>query len=112
MYGEKSEWSTKGATLSDKTARKEFGMTQEEIIDAINDGKLQYRINSFHGNPFLRLVRREVEALVAEKQGPDYLKRKLCEKELSKINKEIKELKAQLDLLEKRKSELQEMLAE
>jgi hypothetical protein len=36
----------KGATLSDKSARKEFGLTQEEIIGAIKDGKLQYRINS------------------------------------------------------------------
>ena len=30
-----SEWQRKGATLSDKTARKEFGLTQDEIVQAI-----------------------------------------------------------------------------
>jgi hypothetical protein len=34
-----SEWRRKGATLSetlsDKTARKEFGLTQDEIVEAI-----------------------------------------------------------------------------
>ena len=37
------EWGRKGTTLSDKTARSEFGLTQDEIISAINAGKLQYR---------------------------------------------------------------------
>ena len=29
------EWQDKGATLSDKTAREEFGLTQAEIVRAI-----------------------------------------------------------------------------
>ena len=40
-----SVWTKKGGTLSDKSARKEFGLTQEEIIDAIKGGKLQFRKN-------------------------------------------------------------------
>lgn len=36
----------KGAALSDKPARKEFGLTQEEIVEAIRGGKLQYRENN------------------------------------------------------------------
>ena len=36
-------WSRKGATLSDKSARQEFGLTQDEIIAAIRAGKLQFR---------------------------------------------------------------------
>jgi hypothetical protein len=107
-----SEWSRKGATLSDKSARKEFGLTQEEIIQAINDGKLQYRENSIHGNPFLRLLRHEVEALVEEKHGSAFLKRKRFSNELSKVNQDIKRLKAEIESLEKRKKELQEMLGE
>ena len=51
-----SEWQRKGATLSDKTARKEYGLTQDEIVQAIQAGKLQYRCNAIHGNPFLRLI--------------------------------------------------------
>jgi len=42
------EWSRKGATLSDKTVRKEFGLTQDEILAAIDAGQLQYRISSIH----------------------------------------------------------------
>ena len=53
------EWSRKGATLSDKTARKELGLTQEEIVAAIDAGQLQYRVGNIHGNPWLRLLRRE-----------------------------------------------------
>jgi hypothetical protein len=59
-----SEWQRKGATLSDKTARKEFGLTQDEIVQAIRVGELHYRHNSVFGNPFLRLLPREVESLV------------------------------------------------
>jgi hypothetical protein len=54
------EWSRKGATLSDKTARKEFGLTQDEIVVAIDAGQLQYRVGVIQGNPWLRLLRREV----------------------------------------------------
>ena len=37
LYGD--EWGHKGATLSDKTARAEFGLTQDEITAAIRAGK-------------------------------------------------------------------------
>ena len=39
-------WVQKGATLSDKTAQKEFGLTQEEIIEAIKTGS--YNIVTTH----------------------------------------------------------------
>ncbi|MBC8186247.1 hypothetical protein H8E88_34625 [candidate division KSB1 bacterium] len=42
---EKSAWVKKGGTLSDKSAKKEFGLTKEEIIEAIRNGKLQHRVN-------------------------------------------------------------------
>jgi hypothetical protein len=45
------EWGRKGATLSDKTARQEYGLTQDEIFAAIDAGKLQYRAAAMHGNP-------------------------------------------------------------
>ena len=58
------EWRQKGATLSDKTARKEFGLTQAEIDAAIEAGQLQYRVSVIAGNPWLRLLCREVEGLM------------------------------------------------
>ena len=63
------EWQRKGATLSDKTARQEFGLTQDEIYDAIDAGTLQYRQAYMHGSPWLRLLRREVEALARAGHG-------------------------------------------
>ncbi|MCA1675675.1 MAG: hypothetical protein LC799_27015 [Actinobacteria bacterium] len=58
------EWRPNGATLSDKAARKEFGLTQDEIEAAIDAGQLQYRVGVIHGNPRLRLLRRELEDLM------------------------------------------------
>ncbi len=107
---EKSVWVEKGATLSDKSARKEFGLTQEEIIEAVRDGKLQYRINNMFGNQYLKLVRSEVEELVDEKYGSDYLEKKKIKKELAQTNKELKRLKSQVASLEQRKAELLSVL--
>jgi len=101
-----SEWQRKGATLSDKTARKEFGLTQDEIVDAVRAGKLQYREGSIYGNPWLRLLRREVEALVKRKRGNRYLKAQQAKTELARINRELRRLRTQVGALEKRKSEL------
>ena len=72
-----SLWSRKGATLSDKSARQEFGLTEEEVIAAIRAGKLQFRECSMHGNPWFRLLRHEVEALVRDKSGVDSLHKKV-----------------------------------
>jgi hypothetical protein len=101
-----SEWQRRGGTLSDKTARKEFGLTQDEIVQAIRAGKLQYRHAAMHGNPFLRLLRREVEALVEKKHGNDYLKERQTETELAKIDREIRRLKTEVAELEARKASL------
>ena len=83
------EWARKGATLSDKTARSEFGLTQDEIIAAIRAGKLQYRPSSMHGNPWLRLLRREVEDLVTTRHGERYLRDRQARTELARVNREL-----------------------
>jgi hypothetical protein len=101
-----SEWQRKGATLSDKTARDEFALTQDEIIQAIRAGRLQYRQGSMHGNPWLRLLRREVEALVRKKHGNKHLKDRQVKTELTRINRELKQLRNRIALLEERKSKL------
>jgi len=107
-----SAWFKKGATLSDKSAREEFGLTQEEIIEGIEDGKLQYRINYVFENPYFKLVRSEVEAFVDEKYGSNYLKKKKIKKELAQTNKELKRLKTRVASLEQRKAELLDSLDE
>lgn len=107
-----SAWTTKGATLSDKSAEKEFGLTFDEIVAAIRAGKLQYRENSIYGAPFLRLIRSEVETLVSEKYGKDHLNKKKWKKELADINKALKQLKAETLSQETRKAELLELLSD
>src|ERR1017187_8252855 len=106
MYEDDSIWTRKGATFSDKSARQEFGLTQQEIFAAMRAGKLQYREASMHGNPWFRLLRHEVEALVKEKRGQDHLHKKKLQKELADINKEARKLKTRLAVIERRRTEL------
>jgi hypothetical protein len=106
------EWQRKGATLSDKTARKEFGLTQDEIYDAIEAGKLQYREAAMHGNPWLRLLRREVEELARSRHGDGYVNQQQDKAELARINREIRRLRSELAELEKQRSALSSRLGE
>ena len=105
-----SIWRQKGATLSDKSARQEFGLTQEEIFGAMRAGKLQFQQNSMHGNPWFRLLRHEVEALVKEKSGKDGLQKKKLQKELAGLDKEARKIKTRLKAIERRRAELTEKL--
>ena len=106
MHDDTAIWSRKGATLSDKSARKEFGLTQEEIYAAFRAGKLQFRESNMHGNPWFRLLRHEVEALVKEKSGKDHLHKKKIQKELSELDKEARKLKSRLKSIEQRRAVL------
>ena len=104
-------WRRKGATLSDKTARKEYGLTQDEILEGIRTGKLQYRIASMHGNPWFRLLRREVEDLVRVSHGAGHLEERQATAELAHVDSELRRLRAQLTKLEERRAELTARLA-
>ena len=101
-----SSWNRKGAALSDKSARAEYDLTQEEILAAISDGRLQYRENHIHGNPYLRLLRVEVEALVKKKHGASHLSRLKLKTELKSVKSQIRSLKTKMGGLEKRKTQL------
>jgi hypothetical protein len=111
MYEDKMIWTQKGATLSDKSARQEFGLTQQEIIAAIRAGKLQFREGNMHGNPWFRLLRHEIEALVKEKSGLGHLHRKKLEKELADLNKEARKIKVRLKAIEQRRAVLERELS-
>lgn len=110
MSKDDSIWADKGATLSDKSARQELGLTQEEILAAMRAGKLQFRECSMHGNPWYRLLRYEVESLVRDKGGLDHLQRKRLEKELADLNKEARKITTRLKAIERRQAELKKEL--
>ena len=68
---EYGEWNRKGATLSDVTAKKEYGVSREFIVKGIRAGKLEYREGAIWGNPYLRLLRSQLEQYISEKLGAD-----------------------------------------
>jgi hypothetical protein len=109
MYDD-SEWTEQGATLSDKAAIQKYGLTRTEILAAMRAGKLQFREQSMHGNPWFRLLRREVEALVAEERGDAALQAQKITAELAEIDRQLRALKRQAAKLERRRSELSTML--
>ena len=104
-----SIWQKPGATLSHKNACKEFGLTEAEVIEAIKVGKLQYRQNYAHGNPYFRLLRDEVQSLAIELRGAKVVEDQEVKHKLAKISREINSLKRKLSSLEKQKLELLEI---
>jgi len=82
----------------------------QRSLEAIKAEKLHYRHNTLYGNPCLKLLREEVECLVNEKYGRDYLKQRNAKTELGKVQTEIRSLHRKITQLEKRKAELLEML--
>jgi hypothetical protein len=101
------EWSRKGATLSHVTARKEYGVDEDFIVTGINAGKLEYREGAVHGNPYIRVLRRQLEAYIAEELGDEYLRRWQEKTELRDITREMAELRKRLDELEARRAQIE-----
>ncbi len=107
---EYGEWTRKGATLSDVTAKDEYGVSRDFIITGIEADKLEYREGSIWGNPYLRILRSQLEKYIAEQLGTKYLMKVKNQTELRKIKKEITELNKRLDTLQHRKTSLDEAL--
>jgi hypothetical protein len=104
---EYGEWNRKGAVLSDVTAQKEYGVTRDFIVKGIQAGKLEYREGAVWGNPYLRVLRSQLELYIVEQLGSEYLVSKKSKTELRAINKEIADLREKLAALEARKVTLE-----
>ena len=70
---EYGEWNRKGAVLSDVTAQKEYGVTRDFIMKGIQVGKLEYREGAVWGNPYIRVLRSQLELYRVEELGSEYL---------------------------------------
>ncbi|MFZ0258159.1 MAG: hypothetical protein WAN46_21555 [Gammaproteobacteria bacterium] len=99
-------WHKQGETLSHNNACKEYGLTEKQIIDAIRQGKLQYKQNYAHGNPYFRLLKEEVKMLAQELLGAKGASEQAIKHQLATISKEINSLKRRLATLEKQRSQL------
>ena len=104
---EYGEWNRKGATLSDVTAGKEYGVNRDFIVEGIRAGKLEYREGSIWGNPYIRVLRSQLEKYIAEQLGSKHLAGRKSQTELRKINKEIADLTKKLTALQARKAEME-----
>jgi hypothetical protein len=107
---EHGEWNRKGATLSDVTAKKEYGVSYDFIVQGIRAGELEYRDGAVWGNPYLRVLRSQLERYIAVQMGSEYLVRKKAQIELPVVKKEIADIRHRLALLETRKAELERAL--
>src|SRR5436190_20448289 len=104
---EYGEWNRKGATLSDVTAQKEYSVSRDFIVKGIRAGKLEYREGSIWGNPYLRILRNQLERYIAQEFGSSQLTVTKRQAELRKVNKEIASLKRKLAVLQTRKAEIE-----
>ena len=107
---EYGEWNRKGATLSDATAKKEYGVDRDFIVKGIRAGKLEFREGAIWGNPYLRLLRRQLEEYIVEELGADRLASGKNQTELRKIKKETANLKKRLNELQARRTELEKQM--
>jgi hypothetical protein len=107
---EYGEWNKKGATLSEVTAKKEYGVSREFIVKGIKAGCLEYRDGVMWGNPYLRILRSQLEKYIADELGNDYLNKVNAQTELRSVKKEISEIKKKLSILQERKAILEESL--
>jgi hypothetical protein len=108
---EYGEWNQKGASISDKTARREYKVDQEFIIKGIEAGKLEFRYSSVWGNPFIRILRRQLEEYITSELGSECLIKAKSKTELKKIKKEIVELEKKLSELQAKRTELERVSA-
>src|SRR5664280_2965089 len=100
---EYGEWNRKAATLSEVTAQKEYGVSRDFIVQGIKAGKLEYRQGSIWGNPYLRVLRSQLEQYITAELGSGYLVNAQRQTELRKVRREIASLKKVLAALEMRK---------
>ncbi len=107
---EYGEWNRKGAALSDKTAKKEYGVDRDFIVKGIRAGKLEYREGVIWGNPYIRLLRSQLEKYITEELGQKSLSKEKNKTELRKIKKEIAKLNKRLKELEVRRMELKKLV--
>ncbi len=101
-------WIKQGETLSHKNACKEFGLEEDEIRKAINIGKLQYKVNYAHGNPYFKLLRKEVMTLALELRGKNFVALQKIDHKIKTVTREINSCKRKLISSEKEKKLLME----
>ena len=105
-----SNWTKQGETLSHKNACKEFDLTEDQIFSAMKSGQLEFRQNTAHGNPYYRLLKKQVKNLAKDVHGAKGLKKQEIAYELKGVKREINSLKRKITTLEKTRIQLEKAL--
>jgi hypothetical protein len=105
------EWNRKGATLSDVSAKTEYGVEESFIVKGIETRRLEYRDGAIWGNPYLRLLRSQLEAYIIEELGEEFLSRAKNQTELRRVKKEMADLSKRLRVLQERRNEIEASLS-
>jgi len=85
-------------------------VSRDFIVKGIRAGKLEYREGAIWGNPYLRVLRSQLEQYIVEELGADNLSSSKNRTALRKIKREMAELKKRLEELEARKTEIERMM--
>jgi hypothetical protein len=93
--------------LSEVTAQKEYGVTRDFIVKGVQGGELEFREGAVWGNPYLRVLRGQLERYIVAQLGLEYLLSKKSQTELNAIRNEIANIRKKLATLEARKAELE-----
>jgi hypothetical protein len=101
---------SKGSNAERRNGQSEYGVSRDFIIKGIQTGKLEYREGAIWGNPYLRVLRSQLEKYIAEELGEDALRRVKNQTELRRVKKEISDLTKRLKGLQERKKELEASL--
>lgn len=97
---EHEEWNQKGATISDKTVMKDYGVDRNFILQGIRAGKQEFQERTIYGNPYVVILRTQLEQYIAEELGSDHLSLILNQKKMRTLKKEIKKTRLKLQALE------------
>jgi len=85
-------------------------VSRDFIVKGIRAGKLEYRDGAIWGNPYLRVLRSQLERYIVDELGADRLSSSKNQAELRKIKKEMADLKKRLDELQVRRMELEKAM--
>lgn len=118
IFGEREEaWQStangieREQTLSNVTAKAEYGVDWDFIVKGIEAQRLEYREGVIWGNPYLKILRSQLEKYMAQELGEDYLVKVKAQTELRRTKKEIAELQRRLNELRRRGNDLEALLA-
>lgn len=98
---------SKGSNSQRGNSQGGYSVGRDFIVKGIETDRLEYRDGAIWGNPYLRILRSQLEKYITEELGEDYLVRVKAQTELHRIKKEISELKKKLNVLQNRKDDLE-----